>query len=75
MHATVHARAGRRVRVTIKSNRSIRPSTLNCLDFFGRTAIYGQVMEIATGVRATFIDAGHILGSASIFLELEEQSS
>ena len=47
---------------------------LNCLDFFGRTAIYGQVMEIATGVRATFIDAGHILGSASIFLELEEQS-
>jgi len=32
-------------------------------------------MEIATGVRATFIDAGHILGSASIFLELEEQSS
>ena len=47
---------------------------LNCLEFFGRTAIYGQVVEVATGVRATFIDAGHILGSASIFLELEEQS-
>ena len=47
---------------------------LNCLDHFGRTAIYGQVFEIAPGVRATFIDAGHILGSASIFLELEEQS-
>jgi metallo-beta-lactamase family protein len=31
-------------------------------------------VEVATGVRATFIDAGHILGSASIFLELEEQS-
>ena len=28
----------------------------------------------STGVRATFIDAGHILGSASILLELEEQS-
>jgi metallo-beta-lactamase family protein len=47
---------------------------LNCLDFFGRTAIYDQVFEVAAGVHATFIDAGHILGSACIFLELEEQS-
>jgi metallo-beta-lactamase family protein len=47
---------------------------LNCLDYFGRTAIYSQVLEVAAGVHATFIDAGHILGSASIFLELEEQN-
>jgi metallo-beta-lactamase family protein len=47
---------------------------LNCLDYFGRTATYAQVIEVAAGVHATFIDAGHILGSASIFLELEEQS-
>jgi metallo-beta-lactamase family protein len=47
---------------------------LNCLDYFGRTATYSQVLEVAAGVHATFIDAGHILGSASIFLELEEQS-
>ena len=47
---------------------------LHCLDYFGRTAIYAQVVEVAAGVHATFIDAGHILGSASIFLELEEQS-
>jgi len=46
---------------------------LNCLDYFGRTAIYDQVFEVAAGVHATFIDAGHILGSASTFLELEEQ--
>ena len=46
---------------------------MNCLDYFGRTAIYDQTLEIAAGVTATFIDAGHILGSASIFLELEEQ--
>jgi metallo-beta-lactamase family protein len=45
-----------------------------CLDHFGRTAIYAQVFEVASGVHATFIDAGHILGSASILLELEEQS-
>ncbi len=47
---------------------------LNCLDYFERTATYAQAFDVATGVRATFIDAGHILGSASIFLELEEQS-
>ena len=47
---------------------------LHCFDYFGRTATYGEVFEVAAGVRATFIDAGHILGSACIFLELEEQS-
>jgi metallo-beta-lactamase family protein len=46
---------------------------MNCLDYFGRTAVYSQVLEVTAGVHATFIDAGHILGSASIFLELEEQ--
>jgi metallo-beta-lactamase family protein len=47
---------------------------LNCLNYLGRTAIYAQSFEVAAGVHATYIDAGHILGSASIFLELEEQS-
>jgi metallo-beta-lactamase family protein len=42
------------------------------LDFFGRTAAYGRPIQIAPGIRATFLDAGHILGSASILLELEE---
>jgi len=45
------------------------------LDYFGRTAVYNQPIELAPGIRATFFDAGHILGSASIFLELEEQAS
>ncbi len=45
---------------------------LNCLDYFGRSANYGEPIELAPGLRATFLDAGHILGSASIFLELEE---
>jgi metallo-beta-lactamase family protein len=30
-------------------------------------------MRIAEGIHATFMDAGHILGSASILLELEEE--
>lgn len=45
---------------------------LNCTEFFGRTAVYDERMELAPGIAATFVDAGHILGSASILLELEE---
>ena len=45
---------------------------LNCLDYFGRKVIYDKSIQLAQGIRVTFIDAGHILGSASIFLELEE---
>ncbi|OIQ94207.1 ribonuclease [mine drainage metagenome] len=42
------------------------------MEFFGRAAVYEQPIELFPGVRATFLDAGHILGSASILLELEE---
>ncbi len=45
---------------------------LNVLDLFGRTAGYGTAMELAPGIKVTFLDAGHILGSASLLLELEE---
>jgi metallo-beta-lactamase family protein len=45
---------------------------LNCLEYFGRTAVYDQTLEIAAGISARFIDAGHILGSASILLSLAE---
>jgi len=44
---------------------------LNCLEQFGRTAAYDRAIDVAPGIRATFLDAGHILGSASVFLELE----
>jgi metallo-beta-lactamase family protein len=45
---------------------------LNSLDRFGRGAAYGEPIKLAPGIRATFIDAGHILGSASIVLELAD---
>jgi metallo-beta-lactamase family protein len=45
---------------------------LSSLDHFGRTAVYGRPVELAPGLRATYFDAGHILGSASICLELKE---
>jgi metallo-beta-lactamase family protein len=34
---------------------------------------YKQDVEIATGVRATFIEAGHMLGSASILVTLQDK--
>jgi metallo-beta-lactamase family protein len=62
-----------------KSGHVIEPlyttlDALNALENFGRTAVYGQPLELAPGIRATFIDAGHILGSASIVLDLQEKS-
>lgn len=42
------------------------------MDFFDGAARYGQRLEVAEGVQATFMNAGHILGSASIFLELRD---
>jgi metallo-beta-lactamase family protein len=45
---------------------------LNSTEHFGRTAHYGQPLDLANGIKATFIDAGHILGSACIHLELED---
>lgn len=45
---------------------------LNSLDCFGRTADYGVQLDLAPGISVTFLDAGHIVGSASILLELSE---
>jgi metallo-beta-lactamase family protein len=36
-------------------------------------ARYGRPLDVAPGVRATFFDAGHILGSAIISLEVRER--
>ena len=45
---------------------------LNSLAFFGRRARYGETLELAPGLRVRFLDAGHILGSASVHIEVEE---
>jgi metallo-beta-lactamase family protein len=42
-----------------------------CLPLF-REVRYGQPTDVAPGIRATFSDAGHILGSAIISLEVRE---
>jgi metallo-beta-lactamase family protein len=73
--ARYHTRHGKHAGARQDNNKPLYSTldALNCLDYFGRTAVYDKVLEVSAGVHATFIDAGHILGSASIFLELEEQ--
>lgn len=39
---------------------------------FASPISYGEPIELAPGIRITFFDAGHILGSAFILLEVEE---
>jgi metallo-beta-lactamase family protein len=62
-----------------KDARIIEPlytelDALDSLDYFGRTASYDKPMPVCEGVQATFLDAGHILGSASILLQVNEDS-
>jgi metallo-beta-lactamase family protein len=45
---------------------------LNCLDAFVDIAAFDQPHDLCPGIRATFLEAGHILGSACILLELSE---
>jgi metallo-beta-lactamase family protein len=45
---------------------------LKSLESFKRSAEYGEPIDLAEGIRATFVDAGHIFGSSSILLELTE---
>ncbi|HWB49109.1 MAG TPA: MBL fold metallo-hydrolase [Stellaceae bacterium] len=42
------------------------------VDHFRRGAEYGAVLALSSGLRARFFDAGHILGSASILIEIDE---
>jgi len=69
--ARYHARKAAR-----HNHREVRPplytvlDTMNSLEYFGRTAVYGEPLELASGITTTFHDAGHILGSACVLLEL-----
>jgi metallo-beta-lactamase family protein len=49
--------------------------TMRSFDYFGHTVAYDRPLGLAPGLRATFIDAGHILGSASVLLDLDERGS
>jgi metallo-beta-lactamase family protein len=67
-------------RSRIQDVQHVEPPLYSLLDAtrtlsqFGRAADYGKPIELAPGISATFYDAGHILGSASIFIEINEPS-
>ncbi len=44
-----------------------------CFEFFGRAAKYNEWISLSDAFRVRFIDAGHILGSASIEIEAREE--
>jgi metallo-beta-lactamase family protein len=46
---------------------------LNSMDFFIDITGFNSPHELIPGIEATFYDAGHILGSASILLKIKEQ--
>jgi metallo-beta-lactamase family protein len=48
------------------------PDVFDTIELIGRLPRYGQPFDLCPGVRVTFGDAGHILGSAWILLEVEE---
>ena len=45
---------------------------LHAMDFFADPVPYGEDVAVTDGIRARFLDAGHILGSASILLTLDD---
>ncbi len=47
---------------------------LTCLDYFHDITAYNHSYDLGPDMKATFYDAGHILGAASILLELSENS-
>jgi metallo-beta-lactamase family protein len=68
------ARAGRRGR---NGEAALPPlydldDALRALDFFQPAIGYDELVEVVPGISARFLDAGHILGSASILLDLQD---
>ncbi|WP_449428505.1 MBL fold metallo-hydrolase RNA specificity domain-containing protein [Rhodanobacter umsongensis] len=45
---------------------------LHTMDFFADPVPYDQTVAVTDGIQARFLDAGHILGSASILLQLDD---
>jgi len=60
-------RAGKKEVLPLYSMADVE-NTLKCLE----PCSYGEIMEIDDGIKINFVDAGHILGSASVEIFLSE---
>lgn len=66
-------RSGRRRGEAARQPLFTLDDAFHSLDYFDTPVAYGQDIPIVPGITARFLDAGHILGSASILLTLEDQ--
>lgn len=64
------ARRGRRTGNAEAEPLYSMPDVLRAFDYFGREAEFGNPFSLADGLDATFTSAGHILGAASIAIDL-----
>ena len=60
-----------------RSGRAVAPlytqaDVATAIERFGRVAAYGAELQLAPGLRASFHDAGHILGSAHVLVQVTE---
>ena len=76
--ASLHEEAARRAEQKSRDDDPVEPAlytiddALRTLDFFAPDVGYDESVQVAEGVQARFLDAGHILGSASVLLELDD---
>jgi len=64
-------RSGRRRGDTAAMPLYTLDDALHAMDYFAEPVAYDTEVTLFDGIRARFLDAGHILGSASILLQLE----
>lgn len=67
--ARMHSRRLRRGGHAISTPLYTIDDAFHAMDFFGRRAEYGQDIDLAPDLRVRFVDAGHMLGSASVLIE------
>jgi len=53
----------------------VQLDALNSLQHFGRHARYGEPIRLGPNLTATFLDAGHILGSATLVIDADENGT
>lgn len=65
-------RSGRRRGETTPQPLYTLDDAFSALERFADPVAYGETIKVAPGIDAQFLDAGHILGSASILLTLDD---
>ncbi|MDE2307761.1 MAG: MBL fold metallo-hydrolase, partial [Xanthomonadaceae bacterium] len=65
-------RSGRRRDGAVAAPLYTLDDAFHALDYFAEPVDYDRTVAVTDGIQARFLDAGHILGSASILLQLDD---